>query len=357
MLMHGLTSIAIAGTHGKTTTSSMATVAFQACGADPSFAIGGTLSASGSNAHRGSGEFFIAEADESDGSFIAYHPKAAIVTNVEHDHVDFFSTPEEVVKVFADFAQTIPANGFLIYCNDDAGSRSLGESVSHCTTLSYGVEQSSDLKIDQIELTAQGSRARAIWKGRVVGTLELQVPGHHNLLNAAGTLALGLALELNPVALLTGLHSFRGAGRRFELKATVNGIRIIDDYGHHPTEISVTLDAARRYADNGRVLVIFQPHRYSRTQAFLNQFASSLDKADDVTLLEIYAASEQPIPGVSSELIAEKMQHGRFVPNFIVASDRMIEIAQPGDVILTLGAGDVNSLAPIIADGLTRRFG
>lgn len=357
MLMHGLTSIAIAGTHGKTTTSSMATVAFQACGADPSFAIGGTLSASGSNAHRGSGEFFIAEADESDGSFIAYHPKAAIVTNVEHDHVDFFSTPEEVVKVFADFAQTIPANGFLIYCNDDAGSRSLGESVSHCTTLSYGVEQSSDLKIDQIELTAQGSRARAIWKGRVVGTLELQVPGHHNLLNAAGTLALGLALELNPVALLTGLHSFRGAGRRFELKATVNGIRIIDDYGHHPTEISVTLDAARRYADNGRVLVIFQPHRYSRTQAFLNQFASSLDKADDVTLLEIYAASEQPIPGVSSELIAEKMQHGRFVPNFIEASDRMIEIAQPGDVILTLGAGDVNSLAPIIADGLTRRFG
>lgn len=357
MLMHGLTSIAIAGTHGKTTTSSMATVAFQACGADPSFAIGGTLSASGSNAHRGSGDFFIAEADESDGSFIAYHPMAAIVTNVEHDHVDFFATPEEVVKVFADFAETIPANGFLIYCNDDAGSRSLGESVSHCTTLSYGVEQSSDLKIDQIELTAQGSRARAIWKGRVVGTLELQVPGHHNLLNAAGTLALGLALELNPVALLTGLHSFRGAGRRFELKATVNGIRIIDDYGHHPTEISVTLDAARRYADNGRVLVIFQPHRYSRTQAFLHQFASSLDKADDVTLLEIYAASEQPIPGVSAELIAEKMEHGRFVPNFIEASDRIIEIAQPGDVILTLGAGDVNSLAPIIADGLTRRFG
>lgn len=357
MLMHGLTSIAIAGTHGKTTTSSMATVAFQACGADPSFAIGGTLSASGSNAHRGSGDFFIAEADESDGSFIAYHPMAAIVTNVEHDHVDFFSTPEEVVKVFADFAETIPANGFLIYCNDDAGSKSLGESVSHCTTFSYGVEQSSDLKIDQIELTAQGSRARAIWKGRVVGTLELQVPGHHNLLNAAGTLALGLALELNPVALLTGLHSFRGAGRRFELKATVNGIRIIDDYGHHPTEISVTLDAARRYADNGRVLVIFQPHRYSRTQAFLSQFASSLDKADDVTLLEIYAASEQPIPGVSAELIAEKMEHGRFVPNFIEASDRLIEIAQPGDVILTLGAGDVNSLAPIIADGLTRRFG
>jgi UDP-N-acetylmuramate--alanine ligase len=357
LLMHGLTNIAIAGTHGKTTTSSMATVAFQACGTDPSFAIGGTLTASGSNAHRGSGEYFIAEADESDGSFIAYHPRAAIVTNVEHDHVDFFATAADVVNVFQNFAKTIPANGYLIYCNDDPGSRSLGESVSHCATFSYGTAPDSDLKIDQVELTPQGSRARAIWKGSVIGQIELQVPGHHNLLNAAGTLALGLLFDLNPAALISGLHSFRGAGRRFELKATVAGIRIIDDYGHHPTEISVTLEAARRYADNGRVLVIFQPHRYSRTQAFLSQFASSLDKADEVILLEIYAASEKPIPGVSSELIAEKMEHGRYVPNFAEAAEHMVEIARPGDVIVTLGAGDVNSLAPIIADGLSKRFG
>lgn len=357
MLMHGLTNIAVAGTHGKTTTSSMATVAFQACGTDPSFAIGGTLTASGSNAHRGSGEFFIAEADESDGSFVAYHPRAAIVTNVEHDHVDFFATAEDVVNVFQNFAQTIPANGYLIYCNDDPGSKSLGESVTHCATFSYGTAPDSDLKIDQIELTSQGSRARAIWKGTVIGHIELQVPGHHNLLNAAGTLALGLVFDLNPVALISGLHSFRGAGRRFELKATVGGIRIIDDYGHHPTEISVTLEAARRYADNGRVLVIFQPHRYSRTQAFLSQFASSLDNADEVILLEVYAASEKPIPGVSSELIAEKMKHGRYIPNFAEAAEHMVEIARPGDVILTLGAGDVNSLAPIIADGLSKRFG
>ena len=347
LLMHDLTSIAIAGTHGKTTTSSMATVAFQACGTDPSFAIGGTLSASGSNAHRGSGDYFIAEADESDGSFIAYHPHAAIVTNIEHDHVDFFATADEVTQVFANFAKTIPSDGYLIYCNDDAGSRTLGESVSHCTTYSYGMEASSDLKIDQIELTASGSRGRAIWKGTVVGVIELTVPGKHNLLNAAGTLALAMALGLNPAAFLSGLTSFRGAGRRFELKATVNGIRIIDDYGHHPTEISVTLEAARRYADMGRV----------RTQAFLNGFATSLDAADDVTLLEIYAASEKPIPGVSAERIAEKMEHGIFLPNFVDASERIIAIAKPGDVILTLGAGDVNSLAPIIADGLIKRFG
>jgi len=356
LLMHGLTSIAIAGTHGKTTTSSMATVAFQACGTDPSFAIGGTLTASGSNAHRGTGEFFIAEADESDGSFIAYHPRAAIVTNVEHDHVDYFTTEAEVVEVFRNFAQTIPADGYLIYCNDDAGSRALGESVTHCTTYSYGTEASSDLKIDQIELTAGGSRGRAIWQGSVIGHIELQVPGRHNLLNAAGTLALALAFDLNVPSFLNGLHSFRGAGRRFELKATVGGIRIIDDYGHHPTEIAVTLEAARRYADTGRVLVLFQPHRYTRTQAFLDQFAQSLDAADDVTLLEIYAASEKPIPGVSAEQIAEKMEHGIYLPNFVEASERIVEIAKPGDVILTLGAGDVNSLAPIIADGLTKRF-
>lgn len=357
LLMYGLTNIAIAGTHGKTTTSSMATVAFQACGTDPSFAIGGTLTASGSNAHRGSGAYFIAEADESDGSFVAYHPRAAIVTNVEHDHVDYFATAEEVVKVFAEFALTIPSDGTLIYCNDDAGSRSLGQSVNHCQRYSYGTSDGSDLKLDQIALTPQGSRGRAVWKGSVVGFIELQVPGHHNLLNAAGTLALGLSFDLNPAALLSGLHSFQGAGRRFELKASVNGVRIIDDYGHHPTEINVTLEAARRYADTGRVLVIFQPHRYSRTQAFMEQFALSLDKADDVTLLEIYAASEKPIPGVSSQQIAEKMKNGHFIPNFVEAADRVIEIAKPGDVILTLGAGDVNSLAPIIADGLAKRFG
>ncbi len=356
LLMHGLTSIAVAGTHGKTTTSSMATVAFQACGTDPSFAIGGTLTASGSNAHRGSGEFFIAEADESDGSFIAYHPHAAIVTNIEHDHVDFFATAQEVTTVFKNFAGTIPTDGVLIYCQDDAGSRALGESTSHCATYSYGTDSGSDLKIDQIELKAASSRARAIWKGTVIGHIELEVPGKHNLLNAAGTLALAMALELNTASFLAGLHSFRGAGRRFELKATVNGIRIIDDYGHHPTEIAVTLEAARRYADTGRVLVIFQPHRYTRTQAFLEQFATSLDLADDVTLLEIYAASEKPIPGVSSELIAEKMENGIFLPNFVEAAERMIDMAQPGDVILTLGAGDVNSLAPIIADGLVKRF-
>ena len=356
LLMKGSRSIAVAGTHGKTTTSSMMTVALQACGADPSFAIGGTLTASGSNAHRGTGDFFVAEADESDGSFVEFQPLAAIVTNIEHDHVDFFHTPEAVTEVFDSFAATISPDGFLVYCADDAGSKRLGESLLACTPISYGTTEGVDLALDQIALKAMGSTARVMWKGRAVGTLELQVPGHHNLLNAAGCLAMGMALQLPANQLLDGLHNFRGAGRRFELKATEHGIRIIDDYGHHPTEIRVTLEAARRYAGDGRVLVIFQPHRYSRTQAFLDGFATSLDLADDVTLLEIYAASEKPIHGVTSELIAAKMERGHYLPNFVQASDRIIEMAQPGDVIITLGAGDVNSLAPIIAEGLQRRF-
>lgn len=356
LLMQGSTSIAVAGTHGKTTTSSMMTVALQSCGVDPSFAIGGTLTASGSNAHRGTGNFFVAEADESDGSFVEYKPFAAIVTNIEHDHVDFFHTPEAVTEVFDAFAATIAPQGFLVYCADDAGSRRLGTSMLHCSAVSYGEAEGADLRIDQIELKASSSSARVMWRGRAIGQLELQVPGHHNLLNAAGCLAMGLTLEQPIHQLLEGLHSFRGAGRRFELKATEHGIRIIDDYGHHPTEITVTLQAARRFAGDGRVLVIFQPHRYSRTQAFMSDFATSLDLADDVTLLEIYAASEKPIHGVSASLIAEKMKNGHFIPNFAAASERVIEMAKPGDVIITLGAGDVNSLAPIIAEGLHRRF-
>jgi UDP-N-acetylmuramate--alanine ligase len=356
LLMSESISIAVAGTHGKTTTSSMLTVALQACGVDPSFAIGGTISASGSNAHRGTGQYFVAEADESDGSFIEYKPFGAIVTNVEHDHVDYFATPADVTAAFEDFAQTISPDGFLVYCADDAGSLALGRSKGSYLSISYGENPESDLHIDQVELQAKGSRARALWKGKSIGHLELNVPGRHNIDNAAAALAVGLHLGLPTAGLLAGLASFAGTGRRFELKGTVHGIRVIDDYGHHPTEIRVTLDAARRYAGDGRLLVIFQPHRYSRTQAFISEFASALSLADDVTLLEVYAASEKPIPGVSSEVISQSMTNGKYVPNFVDATDSMIEMAKPGDVIMTLGAGDVSSLGPIIVDGLTKRF-
>jgi UDP-N-acetylmuramate--alanine ligase len=355
-LMSDSRSVAVAGTHGKTTTSSMLTVALQACGLDPSFAIGGTLTSSGSNAHRGTGDLFIAEADESDGSFIEYHPYSAIVTNVEHDHVDFFATEADVTKAFSEFADSISRDGFLVYCADDAGSSLLATTVIEIKTISYGTTEGSDLFIDSVNLLPMGSNSRVIWRGRTIGTMSLQVPGLHNVLNAGAALAMALVLGAPAAEALNGLASFHGTGRRFELKATVHGIRVIDDYGHHPTEIDVTLTAAKRYAGDGRVLVIFQPHRYSRTQAFMNEFARALSIADEVVLLEIYAASEAPITGITSETIAVQMEHGRFIPNFLEASDWVIDNAKPGDVIITLGAGDVNSLAPIIGDGLARRF-
>ncbi|CAB4772104.1 unannotated protein [freshwater metagenome] len=355
-LMSNSRSIAVAGTHGKTTTSSMLTVALQACGLDPSFAIGGTLTSSGSNAHRGTGELFVAEADESDGSFIEYRPFAAIVTNVEHDHVDYFATEADVTQAFADFAATIAKDGYLIYCADDSGSAHLASSVADLKLISYGTSVGADLFIDSINLLPLGSTARILWKGRAIGNLSLQVPGLHNVLNAGAALAMGLTLGAPAAEMLTGLASFHGTGRRFELKATIHGIRIVDDYGHHPTEIQVTLSAAKRYAGDGRLIVIFQPHRYSRTKAFMSEFAKALSTADEVVLLEVYAASEVPIPGITSETIVEQMSNGHFIPNFLEASEWVIAQAKPGDVILTLGAGDVNSLASIISDGLARRF-
>ena len=327
LLMSESVSIAIAGTHGKTTTSSMATIALQSAGTDPSFAIGGILKSSGSNAHRGSGKYFVAEADESDGSFVAYHPHAAVITNVEWDHVDHFSSEHEVFKAFDDFVKTI----------------------------GYGKSTDAALRVDQIFLSAAGSTARVLWNGAKIGTLELSVPGEHNVLNAAAVMAVGLELGLPAASLLDGLVKFHGAGRRFELKGTVNGVRVIDDYGHHPTEIKVTLEAAKRYAGGGRVLVIFQPHRYSRTKAFINQFAEALSLADKSWLLEVYAASEQPISGVSSANIAKLLGNSKFEPNFISVTEAVAAEAKPGDVIITLGAGDVSSLGPLIIEELQKQ--
>ena len=354
ILMSESISIAVAGTHGKTTTSSMATVALQSAGADPSFASGGILKSSGSNAHRGSGKYFVAEADESDGSFVAYHPHAAIITNVEWDHVDHFKNEAQVFDVFKDFVQTI--TGFLVYCADDEGARNIA-ATAKIKTIGYGKSESAALRVDQIQLNAGSSTARVLWNGAKIGMLEISVPGEHNVLNAAAVLAVGLELGLPASSLLDGLIKFHGAGRRFELKGSVNGIRIIDDYGHHPTEIKVTLEAARRYAGGGKLLVIFQPHRYSRTKVFTKEFAESLSMADTVWMLEIYAASEQPITGVTSANIVKLMKNATFEPNFMTVTEEVAKVANPGDVIITLGAGDVSSLGTLILEELHKRFG
>ena len=358
-LMSESTSVAIAGTHGKTTTTAMLTVALQSAGLDPSFAIGGTINTAGTNAHSGTGTIFVAEADESDGSFLAYKPTGAIITNIELDHVDHFPNEDAVFAVFEQFASSIKQGGFLVACGDDAGVNNLLKRIQR-TDLQiylYGKGTSNDFRIDKIHLAPKGSSSVVSSTGRKVGELNLAVAGEHNLLNGLAAFAAASALEAAETKVLDGLASFTGTKRRFELKGEVDGVKVIDDYGHHPTEVNVTLTTAKNLAQAGRVIVIFQPHRYSRTAAFATQFSTSLSLADFTYLLEVYAASEKPLPGVSSLLIAKAMnpQQVKFEPSMIEVVNEVVAMAKSGDVILTLGAGDVSSLGEPILQALANR--
>ena len=359
LLMDGKRSVAVAGTHGKTTTTSMLTVALQQAGADPSFAIGGLINSSGVNAHLGSGDIFVAEADESDGSFIAYKPYGAIVTNLELDHVDHFATLEDVYSIFLEFVGTIRSGGFLVLCIDDPGVKELRKRISRndISIITYGLSE-SDYQISRMTLEPSGSFARISKNGALLPELVLNVPGEHNVLNATAALAAALALNIHVSEVLDGLKGFTGSRRRFERKGEVNGIEVVDDYGHHPTEITVTLKTARKYTQDGRTIVIFQPHRYSRTQAFAPEFAAALELADLAYVLDIYAASEAPIPGVTSQLITNASKTGtvHYVPSMLGSLEKVVEVAAPGDLIITLGAGDVNSLAPVILQSLEERY-
>ena len=358
-LMSESTSVAVAGTHGKTTTTAMLTVALQSAGADPSFAIGGTINNAGTNAHSGSGSIFVAEADESDGSFLAYKPSGAIITNVELDHVDHFADEEAVFAVFEQFVDSIKPGGFLVACGDDSGVKHLLSQIkrSDLKILLYGEDSNNDFRLDRINLAPTTSSAALTITGRKIGELNLAVAGKHNLLNAVAAFAAGSAMGIAEDKLITGLKSFTGTRRRFELKGEVAGVKVIDDYGHHPTEITVTLTAAKNLAQSGRVLVVFQPHRYSRTAVFSHQFAEALSNSDFTFLLEVYAASEQPIPGVSSLLIIKDMKsdQAKFEPSMVQVVSEVAMMAKSGDVIITLGAGDVSSLGDPILQALANR--
>ena len=358
LLMSESKSVAVAGTHGKTTTTSMLTVALQQAGLDPSFAIGGMINRGGTNAHLGSGEIFIAEADESDGSFLAYKPYGAIITNIELDHVDNFPDIESVNQIFLDFVKSIQPGGFLVAGIDSPGVVNLLSQInrSDIEIITYG--NSADFSISHISLQPTQSHARITKLGKVLGELSLTIPGNHNIENATASLAVGIKLGAPVAELLAGLNKFSGAKRRFENRGSINGVTVIDDYGHHPTEVRVTLETAKRFAQSGRVIAIFQPHRYSRTAMFVEEFAEVLAIADRVYLLEIYAASESPMPGVSSILIANSMDAAKvtFEPSMIdVVSAAVIE-ANSGDLIITLGAGDVNLLVPLILQTLEEKI-
>ena len=364
-LLEGKTSVAVAGTHGKTTTTSLLTVALQHIGADPSFAIGGTLNESGANAHEGSGDFFIAEADESDGSFLLLHPTSVIVTNIELDHLDHYGSLEEVDQAFSDFLDSIDPTGFAVVCADDAGGRRLidrarASGINVCT---YGEVDDSDMRITDVTLQGRTAAFEAIWHGVRVGRVELQIPGRHNVANAAAALAAGLSLGCAPAGLIEGLSQFTGTRRRFEPKGTVAGVRIFDDYAHHPTEIRATLLAAREVVasePHGRLVVVFQPHRYSRTQAFMDEFGAALAAADELVVMEVYPAGEDPIPGAGGAAVAQSAQdHGlttaEFIGSWSAVAPALVERIRPGDVVMTLGAGDVTLIGPEVLTGLQER--
>jgi UDP-N-acetylmuramate--alanine ligase len=360
-VMLGRQGIAVAGTHGKTTTTSMITTVLRRGGADPSYVIGGILAETGLGAAEGSGPQFVVEADESDGSFLMLAPAAAVVTSVEADHLDNYGSLDEIKRAFAAFAGKITAGGLLIACADDPGARELaGQVPAGVRALSYGTAPDADYQVTSIRPRGMSTGLTVAGPDRVGEiVLEIAVPGRHNALNAAAALALTMQLGIDPAAAAAGLAAYRGARRRMELKGEADGVRVIDSYAHHPTELAADLAAAREVAAGGRVIAIFQPHLFSRTRIFAGQFAAALSKADEILILDVYAAREDPEPGVTGALVADAVPGGRaqFVPDRDVVPALAVGLAKPGDLILTMGAGDVTALGPQLVSALRERAG
>jgi len=360
-VMTGRRGIAVAGTHGKTTTTSMLTVALQHCGVDPSFAIGGDLNDAVSNAHHGTGSLFVAEADESDGSFLLLAPDAAIVTNIEADHLDYHGTVEAYVQAFADFAERIDPAGFLVACADDPGTVALAGSVRDegRTVLTYGIAEGADLQVVRLSSRAEGTSYDATVHGTPIGAVTLAVPGRHLALNSAGALLAGVTLGLPADRMRDGLGTYSGVRRRFELKGVAAGVRVYDDYAHHPTEVAAQLRTARDVAAGGRLIVAFQPHLYSRTQRFAREFGAALGLADDVIVMDVYGAREDPVPGVTGSIVAAHVPlpaaRVHVQPSWSAVAADLAGRARPGDLVLTLGAGDVTMIGPEVLDLLEGR--
>ncbi|MDM3973190.1 UDP-N-acetylmuramate--L-alanine ligase [Mycobacterium marseillense] len=373
-LMNGRTTLMVTGTHGKTTTTSMLIVALQHCGRDPSFAVGGEMGEAGTNAHHGSGDCFVAEADESDGSLLEYTPNVAVVTNIETDHLDFYGSADAYVGVFDSFVDRLAPGGALVVCIDDPGAAALARRTAELgiRVLRYGSGASSSgepLAATLLSWQQQGTEAVAqiqlapdLDPEQQPRVMRLSVPGRHMALNAMGALLAALEIGAPVDAVLDGLAGFEGVRRRFELVGTAgNGqpVRVFDDYAHHPTEIVATLAAVRTLLEqsgDGRSIAVFQPHLYSRTKAFAEEFGHALDAADEVFVLDVYGAREQPLAGVSGASVAEHVSVPvRYLPNFSAAAEQVAAVAGPGDVIVTMGAGDVTLLGPEIVTALRVR--
>jgi UDP-N-acetylmuramate--alanine ligase len=352
--MAGHRVAAVAGTHGKTTTTSMLTMALRAAGADPTYAIGGVLAATGRNADAGAGDLFVAEADESDGAFLVYRPAAALVTNVDADHLDVWGSEEAYHAAFAEFVATVEDAGILVLCADDPGAAALAGigRARGLDVVTVGEDAACDVRVSGLQVTAVASSFDVSEGGLPLGRVTLQVPGRHYAVDAAGALVLGLRLGFAFEDLARGLGEFTGTGRRMERKGDAGGVRVYDSYAHHPVEIAGDLQAARALAGEGRLVVAYQPHLVSRTRLFGQAMGEALGAADEVVVLDVYVAREDPDPDVTGRLVADAvpLPPGRvhYVPDLDDVAAELLRLARPGDLVLTLGAGTVTDVGPIL---------
>ena len=351
-LMAGSRRLLIAGTHGKTTTTSMAVVALQAAGLDPSFAIGGQLNETGTNAHAGADDIFVAEADESDRSFLVFDSDVAVVTNVELDHPDEFASDDEVEQAFLEFLARRTEGAPAVVCLDDPGAAAIVPRID-APVITYGETPGADVRL----VVDDGGQAKVRRQDSWEVVLDLPAPGRHNLLNATAALAACAALDVDVQAAADGLGAFTGAQRRFQRLGSAGGVEVVDDYAHHPTELRMTLAAARSMAD-GRVVVVVQPHRYSRTQALGPELGRAAAGADVVLVTEVYASSEDPIPGVTGRSVADAAESAGarviWEPHLGSIAERLVDIVEPGDFVLVTGAGDITQVGPALLELLRR---
>jgi UDP-N-acetylmuramate--alanine ligase len=351
-------SVAVAGAHGKTTVTSMIAVMTAEANLDPTAVIGGRLDVFGSSARLGKSDLMVVEADESDRSFLFLLPSIAVVTNIDREHLDYYRDLEDIAAAFVSFMNKVPFYGTVVACFDPPW-RALIETLIPSLrrrVVTYGIEAGADIQGGIRELTPTGSVFDAVVKGRVLGPFSIQVPGRHNVQNALAAVTVGVELDLTTEQIRQGLERFRGADRRFQIKAEVDGITIVDDYGHHPTEIRATLDAARLRGAK-RIIAIFQPHRYTRTKFLRDELASCFEGCDRVYVLDIYAASEPPLPGVSSGLLVGRMHelglnNARYAPSEKQVLEELLNDARPGDLIITIGAGSVWRISEALAEKL-----
>ncbi len=342
-LMADKAVVSVAGAHGKTTTSSLAATLLAAAGLCPTVAVGGILREDGDNARCGESRFFVAEADESDGTFLCYTPMYSLVTNIDHEHLDYYKTYDNLLHAFAAFMKQTAPGGCVIACRDDATLYGLARDNAP-RLITYGFSEEADLRITRYAADGRSIRFTAAWRGRPLGTFSVSLCGRHNASNAAAVAALGLELEIEPEMIRKALASFQGVERRFQVCHEDKDLMIVDDYGHHPTEIVATLEGARACARR-RLVVVFQPHRYTRTQALMDRFARSFLLCDHLFVTDIYAASEDPIDGVTGESLVERIREQAPCPVTYAPRAALVErvraAVQPGDLILFLGAGDI----------------